>query len=99
MSPKAALLVRWREGTEGRQALRKERERAAIENAKKAFADYIEQQMAECKGQTDSLAGIFGVHFIANRKRHLDQLGKHGLCEMTASRTCHLWPLPVPIAW
>lgn len=53
VSPKAVALVRWREGTERRQALRKEREKAAIKNTKKFFSDYREQQMAKCKGQTD----------------------------------------------
>ena len=36
-SPKAAVLVRWREGTEERQALSKERERVAVENNSRVF--------------------------------------------------------------
>lgn len=79
ISLKASSLVRWREGTEERQALRKERERAAIENTKTSFSLYRASE-AQCEGQTDELAGIFGVHFIAKRKRHLDQLGKHRVC-------------------
>lgn len=37
MSLKAAVLVRWREGTEERQALSKERERVNVENTNKVF--------------------------------------------------------------
>lgn len=32
--------------------------------------------MTQCKGQTHEFARVFGVHFIANCKRHLDQLGE-----------------------
>lgn len=38
---------------EERQALRKERERAAIEKHWSVLSDYLEQQMAPCKGQVD----------------------------------------------
>lgn len=65
----------------------------------KVLSVYKEHQLSQCRGHTDEFAGIFGVHFIANRKRHLDQLGKNQVCSMRASRTCHLWSLPVRSAW
>lgn len=36
-SPKAAVLVRWREGTEERQAVSKEQERVAAENTSRVL--------------------------------------------------------------